>query len=314
MKKLTVVKTENLKKKYSEVVAVNDLNLEIEKGSVFGLLGPNGAGKTTTLKMLMGFTRPTAGKAFILGHEVSNNNLEYRKKIGYLPDVPAFYNWMKAEEYLTFSGNLMGMKDNELTKRVNRLMEISGLAGVDTKIGGFSRGMKQRLGLAQALINNPEIVFLDEPTSALDPIGRKEVLELIREFSGNTTVVLSTHILTDVERVCDTVGILNNGNLIKKDTMVSLKNEYIEKAIKLEVSGAELVSFEENLKKRDWLEKMKKIFNENNNAEYKIIVNNLEKASQVIPEIISQNQLRLNKFELIEANLEDIFVTVVNNQ
>ena len=106
---MIVVKTENLKKVYSEVVAVNDLNLEIKKGSVFGLLGPNGAGKTTTLKMLMGFTRPTAGNAFILGQKVSNNNLEYRKKIGYLPDVPAFYNWMRADEYLIFSGKLMGI-------------------------------------------------------------------------------------------------------------------------------------------------------------------------------------------------------------
>ncbi len=121
MKKLIVVKTENLKKVYSEVVAVNGLNLEIEKGSVFGLLGPNGAGKTTTLKMLMGFTRPTAGKAFILGQEVNNNNLDYRKKIGYLPDVPAFYNWMKADEYLSFSGELMGIKGKALTEKVNEI-------------------------------------------------------------------------------------------------------------------------------------------------------------------------------------------------
>ena len=311
---MIVVKTENLKKVYSEVVAVNDLNLEIKKGSVFGLLGPNGAGKTTTLKMLMGFTRPTAGNAFILGQKVSNNNLEYRKKIGYLPDVPAFYNWMRADEYLIFSGKLMGIKGQALNDKVNQLLKISGLDGVDTKIGGFSRGMKQRLGLAQALINNPEIVFLDEPTSALDPIGRREVLELIKEFSGNATVVLSTHILTDVERVCDTVGILNKGNLIKKDTMSSLKNEYIEKGIRFEISGTKINSFEKNLKKKDWLEKIEKEYSENNSSKYKIIVNDLEKARQVIPGIISEHQLKLNKFDLIESTLEDIFVRVVNDQ
>ena len=300
------VETENLSKQFKSITAVKNLNLKIETGSVFGLLGPNGAGKTTTLRMLMGFASPTGGKAYILGEEVTTYVKDYQKKIGYLPDVPAFYNWMQAGEFLHFSGELMGMKSKKLKQRIQKLLQITGLKDVDTKIGGFSRGMKQRLGLAQALINEPEIVFMDEPTSALDPIGRKEVLELIREFSGEITVILSTHILTDVERVCDTVGILNEGKLIKQKKMTDLKREYFESVLKIEVIGDKVSNFCGELNNKDWVESI-----ENKSGNIRLVVSDIELAQVKLPGIIGNFNLKLNNFETAETTLEDIFVKVV---
>ena len=188
-------------------------------GSVFGFLGPNGAGKTTTLRILGGLARPTAGSAAVLGHDVASAGNAVRTQIGFLPDVPGFYKWMTAAEFLRFAGGLFSIDDATLRARVAALLDLAGLASVDARIGTFSRGMKQRLGVAQALINAPRLLLLDEPTSALDPIGRKEVLDMIAALAGRTTVFFSTHILADVERVCDTVAVLDRGRVVAQDSI-----------------------------------------------------------------------------------------------
>jgi len=212
-----------LTKVYGEAQALAGVDLVVPEGSVFGFLGPNGAGKTTTLRILAGLARPTAGSATIFGLDTTRDADAVHAMIGYLPDVPGFYKWMTATEYLELSAKLFGLPAAVRRERIETLLELAGLDGVDTKVGGYSRGMKQRLGVAQALINSPRLLLLDEPTSALDPIGRREVLEMIAALAGRTTVFFSTHILADVERVCDTVAVLAGGRVVEQAGIDELK-------------------------------------------------------------------------------------------
>ena len=205
-----------------KVRAVVDLSMEVRRGEIFGLLGPNGAGKTTTIKMLLGFVRPTLGRATVAGFPAGS--LASRRRLGYLPENPALYEYLDGIEYLRFAGRLSGLSRADAARSADVLLEKVGLAGrADRAIRRFSKGMVQRLGLAQALIGDPEIVILDEPMSGLDPIGRKDVRDLI--FSLRTegrTVLFSTHILSDVEAICDRIGIIAEGRLTDCGTLSSL--------------------------------------------------------------------------------------------
>ena len=186
-------------------------------------MGPNGAGKTTTLRILAGLAHADAGGVQILGRDVAAG-ADARSLVGYLPDVPAFYKWMTAPEYLRFAGSLFGLSGSELDDRVAAMLELAGLTGVGKRVGGFSRGMKQRLGVAQALIHGPRLLLLDEPTSALDPIGRRDVLDMVASLRGRTTVFFSTHILADVERVCDTVAVIARGQVVAESGIDELRS------------------------------------------------------------------------------------------
>ena len=204
------------------VRAVEDLSFEVRAGEIFGLLGPNGAGKTTTLKMLLGFVRPSAGRAFIAGERVGT--VASRRHLGYLPENPALYEFLRGDEYLVFAGRLAGLSREEARKRAAQLLERVGLSGrADRHIRKFSKGMVQRLALAQALVGDPRIVILDEPMSGLDPIGRKDVRDLILQLrEEGRTVLFSTHILSDVEAICDRVGILVEGRLTDCGSLADL--------------------------------------------------------------------------------------------
>jgi len=195
------------------VRAVEELSFEVRAGEIFGLLGPNGAGKTTALKMLLGFVKPTSGQAFIAGQRVGT--VASRRQLGYLPENPALYEFLRGDEYLMFAGRLCGLSRADARKRTVELLERVGLAGrADRPIRKFSKGMVQRLALAQALVGDPQIAILDEPMSGLDPIGRKDVRDLILQLRDEgRTVLFSTHILSDVEAICDRVGILVEGRL-----------------------------------------------------------------------------------------------------
>jgi ABC-2 type transport system ATP-binding protein len=201
---------------------VKDLSFSVGRGEIFGLLGPNGAGKTTTLKMLLGFIAPTRGHASVAGHPAGS--LASRRRVGYLPENPALYEFLTGVEYLRFAGRLSGLSRAEARARAVRLLEEVGLAGrADRPIRGFSKGMVQRLGLAQALIGDPEIVLLDEPMSGLDPIGRKDVRDLIFKLrEEGRTILFSTHILSDVEMICDRVGIVAFGKLTDCGSLAEL--------------------------------------------------------------------------------------------
>ncbi|TMA08342.1 MAG: ABC transporter ATP-binding protein [Deltaproteobacteria bacterium] len=213
------VRAEALSKTYRvgffarRVRAVEDLSFEVRAGEIFGLLGPNGAGKTTALKMLLGFVKPTSGHAFIAGQRVGT--VASRRELGYLPENPALYEFLRGDEYLVFAGRLCGLSRADARKRTVELLERVGLAGrADRPIRKFSKGMVQRLALAQALVGDPRIAILDEPMSGLDPIGRKDVRDLILQLRDEgRTVLFSTHILSDVEAICDRVGILVEGRL-----------------------------------------------------------------------------------------------------
>jgi len=214
-----IIKTIDLTKKFQtsfpfrKVVALADLSLEVTRGEVFGFLGPNGAGKTTTFKLLLGLLHPTRGKIFLWGED--HKKIELKSKIGFLPESPYFYNYLKAKEYLHLCGQLCGITFKKRQHKINFLMERVGLQ--DHKNGlikTYSKGMLQRLGLAQALINDPELLILDEPMSGLDPLGRKEVRDIMLELKAQgKTIIFSTHILSDVETVCDRVGIIIMGKL-----------------------------------------------------------------------------------------------------
>lgn len=221
-----------LTKKFGNHKAVDDLNIQVKKGSICGFLGKNGAGKTTTIKMLVGLLEPNAGTIRIMGQERKFGKLD-NSKIGYLPDVPNFYGYMTAAEYLDFCAQLYGMDNKKRKVVIDELLKKVDLYGVKTKIQGFSRGMKQRLGIAQALINEPEVVYMDEPISALDPIGRHEVMEIIRSLRGAHTIFFSTHVLSDVENVCDHAIILDKGKVLINDTIENIKKEYANNSIKI---------------------------------------------------------------------------------
>jgi len=218
------VKTQDLTKQYKTALAVDSIDLAIPTGCCCGFLGKNGAGKTTTIKMLVGLKRPTSGNITIMGEE-QNFASQISLPFGYLPDVPSFYSYMTGAEFLELSGKLCGIPTPERNARVKKLLKQVGLDKTRTRISGYSRGMKQRLGIAQAMINNPPVIFMDEPVSALDPIGRRDVVEIIRSLS-DTTVIFSTHILSDVEDLCDFVLIIEKGKIMAQDYMTNLKERH----------------------------------------------------------------------------------------
>jgi ABC-2 type transport system ATP-binding protein len=220
-----MIKTENLTKVYNGNKAVDSLNLEIAEGNVFGFLGPNGAGKSTTILMLVGMIEPTEGKCIINDIEVARNPLKVKEIIGYLPENVGFYGNMTAEQNLDYFARFYATMDaNERKKRIGELLELVQLDGVSQKVGGYSRGMTQRLGLAQALLNNPEVIFLDEPTSNLDPEGVLQIRQTLKKLSDEgKTIFFSSHILAEVAQVCKTICILSNGTLIERGTLEEIK-------------------------------------------------------------------------------------------
>lgn len=300
------IETRELGKKFGDHKAVDHLSLSVEPGSVFGFLGPNGAGKTTTLRMLVGLARPTSGEAYVLGESVTGRR-NYLRRVGFLPDVPGFYSWMRPWEFVSLAGRTFGLGGQALRKRVDEVLELTGLSGVKTRIGGFSRGMKQRLGMAQALVNEPELVFLDEPTSALDPIGRKDVLEAIGRLAGRTTVFFSTHILADVERVCDTVAILKEGRLLTQQRIQDLRNSHASHFIYMRVGDT--CDLKALCLGQPWAGRV-----EPYRDGWQVYPPDLVTAQKKLPELVASHGLTLHHFEMVEPSLEDIFVRLVNEQ
>ena len=235
-----MIKVEGLTKRYARHVAVNDISFSVEKGQIVGFLGPNGAGKTTTMRVLTCFLPPTQGKVEVAGFDVLENPLEVKKRIGYLPETPPVYPEMEVGEYLTYVGRLKGIASADVSHRVDEVAEKCAVADVRTKlIGKLSKGYRQRVGLAQAIIHNPDVLVLDEPTSGLDPKQIIETRELIKNLSGEHTIILSTHILSEVEHSCEQVIIIAQGKVVAKDTVVNLTNRLRgSEAIAVEVEGA----------------------------------------------------------------------------
>jgi ABC-2 type transport system ATP-binding protein len=301
------IELRGLTKRFGNTVALDGVDLAVRPGIVFGFLGRNGAGKTTALRILSGLARPTAGTAYVLGHDVTRATDAVRARIGFLPDVPGFYPWMTAREYLKLAGRLFALEDPTIQARADALLEMAGLASVETRVGGFSRGMKQRLGIAQALINAPSLLMLDEPTSALDPIGRREVLEMVASLRGRTTVFFSTHILADVERVCDAVAILERGKVVANADIADLTVHGAATRLIVEVEGEGAVSkVQRELAGRAWVKSL-----DADDRTLRVTVIDLSTAQREIPAAIAAAGVALRRFEIDEASLEDVFVKLV---
>src|SRR5277367_4578819 len=219
-----MITVKELTKRYARNTAVDHISFEVAKGQIVGFLGPNGAGKTTTMRMLTCFLTPTSGSATVAGCDVLEQSLEVKKRIGYLPETPPLYPEMETGEYLTFVGKLKGLSGAELRKRVDYVSERCAVADVKNKqLGKLSKGYRQRVGLAQAIIHNPDVLILDEPTAGLDPKQINETRDLIKSLAGDHTIILSTHILPEVEQTCEQVIIINKGKLVATDSVRNLQ-------------------------------------------------------------------------------------------
>ena len=223
---MDVLAIERLSKRFGDKCVLSDLSFSVGEHSIFGFIGKNGAGKTTTMKAILGLLPIDSGEIRVLGERVTYGQTPTNRHIGYLPDVPAFYPYMTAPEYLTFCGELAGMDRAAIKTRTGELLERVGLSGEGHRIGGFSRGMKQRLGIASALLHRPRLLICDEPTSALDPIGRSEILDILLAVREEATVIFSTHILSDVERIATDVALLDGGSIRLCGALTEIKEKY----------------------------------------------------------------------------------------
>lgn len=255
---MAAINLSKVSKKFGSFSAISDLSLEIAENRIVGFLGPNGAGKTTTIRMMVGLSKPSSGEIRIAGEQIIFGDAKVNSSFGYLPEQPAFYGWMTGAEYLDFVGQTFGLEIAERKKRIDELLSLTDLTDARRKrISTYSNGMKQRLGIAQALINRPKVLIMDEPVSALDPIGRRQVLSVIEGLKKEMTIFLSTHILSDVDRICDDVAIINKGKLITFSPLSELKAKYATQILEVEF-GADPISIINKLKQESWAGKIEK--------------------------------------------------------
>ena len=301
---MEALKIDNLHKSLGKNTIINGLSMSIPENTIFGFLGKNGAGKTTTMKMILGFLKKDEGSIEVFGEEVSFGQSKTNRFIGYLPDVPEFYGYMTAKEYLNLCGAITGLSKNEIENKSEELLELVGLRDVNKRISGYSRGMKQRLGIAQALLNSPKLLMCDEPTSALDPLGRKEILDIILKIKDFTTVIFSTHILSDVEAICDHVVVLDKGKNVLEGSIDELKNIKRKNTIKIRFkSDKELKAF----KSLDKFSNM--LTNEKGDTLYLTDEENQLKDIDILYELYKLNIFPI-EIKIEEPTLENIFMEV----
>ncbi len=307
---MPAISVKNLTKKFGTYTAVNNLSFEVEKNHVVGFLGPNGAGKTTTLRMLVGLSRPTNGNMEIAQTQVIFGKSAANTKIGYLPELPSMYRWMSGAEYLGFIADIFKFSESEKKSKINNLLKLVDLTSAKNKrISTYSGGMVQRLGIAQALLNDPEVIIMDEPVSALDPIGRKEVLGVIEKLKTNRTVLFSTHILSDVDRICDDIVIINDGKLVASAPLSTLKARYASPILEVE-----FMSYPKNivtdLKLQKWVNKV-----EHNGDKLRIWLSDSDVVQKNIPlDFIAKHKIGILKYGLTLPETEDVFMALVEDK
>lgn len=303
---MNAIEIKSLSKRFNGVQALNGLNMEVREGSVYGFLGPNGAGKTTTLRILANLAHPTEGTVTIMG-EPAGMLGKPLPQLGYLPEEPAFYPWMTPVEYLDYTGRIFHLDAGERKQRVGEMIELSGLKEAQKRrIGGFSRGMRQRLGIVQAMMNKPGVLLLDEPVSALDPAGRKDVLEMIESLRGRCTILMSTHILADVERVCDTVGIIRKGEMIAQAERLELLERYAVSALEIELANGEVSKINEIAEKLRLLEEVSGVTADGNRL--RIQVSRMQPARLAVMQLLINEQIHFERLEVVRPSLEEIFI------
>jgi ABC-2 type transport system ATP-binding protein len=307
---LSAISIRNLSKSFGDFAAVSNLDLEIKENTVFGFLGPNGAGKTTTIRMMVGLTKPSGGSIEIAGSKVDFGAAKTHKSFGYLPEQPSFYGWMSGEEYLRFTAGLFGLSRKEETQRTKRLVALVDLeAARNKKISTYSNGMKQRLGIAQALMNDPEVLILDEAVSALDPIGRKEVLNILEELRKEKTIFMSTHILADVDRICDDVAIIDQGKLVIQSPLAVLKEKYASPILKVDFTRDPSAAVPE-LERSSWAKKVEKSGNQ-----IRIWLQDSEVMESNIPlKTLAGFDIGILSYGLTLPETEDLFVELLEKK
>lgn len=296
---MNILEVKDLHKSFGSKTVLDGLTFSVSEGSVFGFIGRNGAGKTTTMKMILGLLQADSGEITVCGERVRYGNTPTNKYVGCLPDVPEFYSYMTAREYLRLCGEVTGMKQSEIKKRSGELLELVGLANEKHRIKGYSRGMKQRLGIAQALINKPRLLICDEPTSALDPLGRKEILEIISSARGETSVIFSTHILSDVEKICDDTAILEKGRIALCGTVSELKAKRSGSDVQIVPASA------------GDAEKTAQLLGGEVHSGTVIVRNASQDKMLSILKTISENRIPILKIEHTESDLEQLFMEVI---
>ena len=301
--------TENLSKSWGDVHALKDLNLKVSKNSIFGFLGPNGAGKTTAIKLLLGLIQPTKGNGKVYGKDILKDSIEARKHTGYLAQEPSYYDYMTARETLQYKALFYysGPK-NTIEKQVEETLMLVELEDkADRPIKGFSGGERQRLGIAQAQIHNPDLLILDEPAANLDPMGRRDVLGIMEKLRHNTTIFYSTHILSDVQRVSDTVAILNHGELVAQDSIDNLLSGGSGSVYTFTVKGdpTEAVS---KLGELPWISNLHQATGSNR---FTASVSDDDAAETELLRTLLDNGLRVSQFGRKRYDLEDVFMNIV---
>jgi ABC-2 type transport system ATP-binding protein len=304
---MAILQIQNLSKSFGNNKIIDNLSFSVPEHSIFGFIGQNGAGKTTTMKMVLGLLKADNGSISVCGEKVSFGQTKTNQYIGYLPDVPEFYSYMRPREYLTLCGEVTGLTREKIKNRSEELLTLVGLHGVNKKIGGFSRGMKQRLGIAQALLNEPKLLICDEPTSALDPVGRKEILDILKQVKGKTTVVFSTHILSDVERICDHIAVLNKGKIAISGTLSELKAQY--KADCLMIEFANKMDKEQFIAAPQIVPYMNKA--EQTDTMITFRIKDVPQTEIVVLDVLSQYRILPLKLEVMEPSIESLFMEVV---
>ncbi|MCB9421678.1 MAG: ABC transporter ATP-binding protein [Ardenticatenaceae bacterium] len=306
---MEAIRCEQLSRTYGEVQALKPLDLTVPEGVIFGFLGRNGAGKTTTIRLITGLAQPTTGAAWVNGLATTQTDGTAKQQFGYLPQEPAFYTWMTPREYLDYSARIFRIDSKGRGQRIEELLELVGLADVAKRpIHGFSGGMKQRLGLAQALIHRPPVLILDEPMAGMDPAGRRDVIELLDGLRGQVTVFFSSHILADVDRVCDQIAILHEGELLLVADRAELLARYATNAIFLELAHESRDRQDElaaRLQAEAWVTGVLV-----ENSGLRLVVTDTAVARQSLLPLLVQQGVVLNKYEWIRPSLEDVFLAI----
>lgn len=312
----TLLQVKGLTQTFGDVKAVAGIDFSITEGHCVALLGPNGAGKTTTIRMITGLLKPTAGQLEFQG---SAQGINHRALIGYLPQAPSFYPWMTGIEYVVYAGRLCGLTAAAAKIRAKELLERVGISGAaKRRIGSYSGGMKQRLGLAQALVHQPRLLVMDEPVSALDPLGRREVLELLRELKQETTVLFSTHVLHDAEELCDDVIIIRNGQVALQGAIESIRSEHRKPIIELQLereahSERWLSSYMARILPSAGAVNKHSLFQavQLQNGVARFTVNDVDAARRSLLEELTKDQVKVSRLEVGHTSLEDLFMKVV---
>ncbi|MBN1624389.1 MAG: ABC transporter ATP-binding protein [Clostridia bacterium] len=303
-----MINVRGLNKHFGNFQALKDVNLNVEKGDIYGFIGHNGAGKSTTISILTGLAKADSGTCIVNGKDACKTVNPSDLGIGYLPEDPSFYKWMTARETLIYLLESSGKKNNPV--KINEILEWVGLEeSAGRKVGGFSRGMKQRLGIGAALINDPQLLFLDEPSSALDPEGRGDVLRLIKDLRDmGKTVFFSTHILSDVERICNKVGILVNGRIVKEDRLEVIQEENILPIYDIETDIALKNNIVEDIEKLKCVKKVQTF-----DKRIQVLTESHECGKELY-RFFSDKDLNVVSFNLRKNDLEDIFLEEVNKK